>query len=371
MCEDCGLKHASCGVPGDTKKKRWCRPCSQQHGGARSTRDLCEDCGLKRASCGVPGVSKKVRWCRPCSRQHEGARSTQSMCEDCGLKRASCGVPGDTKKVRWCGPCSRQHEGARNTHSHMCEDCGLKHASCGVPGDTKKVRWCRPCSRQHEGAQAQRKQNMCEDCGLKQSSCGVPGDTKKARWCGPCSRQHEGARSTQSRMYVDYLRGDIAPLSASVQVEQSQDAWESTTRTKKARHVEPRRDMDMQWRAAQACDHRSPPITVQSLGVKVEVDSRAVAIEHLTTLRDRATNFPGAYIPLGEVLRRRRLCAVFWGTWAACHHVSQLHQRPSNTVRGSSPFLSSVVCCTTVPPTTATQHTACCRLISMKKHSWT
>jgi hypothetical protein len=110
---------------------------------------------------------------------------------------------------------------------------------------------------------------------------------------------------------------------------------------------------------------------VQSLGVKVEVDSRAVAIEHLTTLRDRATNFPGAYIPLGEVLRRRRLCAVFWGTWAACHHVSQLHQRPSNTVRGSSPFLSSVVCCTTVPPTTATQHTACCRLISMKKHSWT
>eukprot|EP01043_Picozoa_sp_COSAG02_P118710 COSAG02_NODE_55326_length_291_cov_0.770833_1_plen_74_part_01 len=74
-------------------------------------------------------------------------------------------------------------------------------------------------------------------------------------------------------MYVDCLRGDIAPLSTSVQVEQSQDAWESTTRTKKARHVEPRRDMDMQWRAVQSCDHRSLPITVQTLGVKVEADS--------------------------------------------------------------------------------------------------
>jgi hypothetical protein len=74
----------------------------------------CEDCGLKRASCGVPGDTKKRRWCGPCSRQHEGAQSTQSKtCEDCGVKQASCGVPGDTKKRRWCGPCSRQHEGAQ------------------------------------------------------------------------------------------------------------------------------------------------------------------------------------------------------------------------------------------------------------------
>ena len=31
MCEDCGLKQATCGVPGDTKKQRWCVPCSRQH----------------------------------------------------------------------------------------------------------------------------------------------------------------------------------------------------------------------------------------------------------------------------------------------------------------------------------------------------
>jgi hypothetical protein len=115
-CEDCGLKRASCGVPGDTKKTRWCVPCSRQHDGAQSVKqNTCEDCGLKQASCGVPGDTKKMRWCVPCSRQHEGAQSTQSMCEDCGLKQASCGVPGDTRrKRRWCGPCSQQHEGARN-----------------------------------------------------------------------------------------------------------------------------------------------------------------------------------------------------------------------------------------------------------------
>eukprot|EP01047_Picozoa_sp_COSAG01_P075205 COSAG01_NODE_12813_length_1681_cov_6.152971_1_plen_195_part_01 len=118
---------------------------------------MCEDCGLKQASCGVPGDTKKARWCAPCSRQHEGAQSRQhSMCEDCGLKRASFGVPGDTKKARWCGPCSRQHEGAQ-IMQHVCEDCGLKQASFGVPGDTKKRRWCGPCSRQHEGARDLRK----------------------------------------------------------------------------------------------------------------------------------------------------------------------------------------------------------------------
>jgi DNA-directed RNA polymerase subunit RPC12/RpoP len=102
----------------------------------------------------VPGDTKKARWCVPCSRQHEGAQSKWSnMCEDCGLKQATCGVPGDTKKARWCVPCSRQHEGAQSKRSNMCEDCGLKQASCGVPGDTKKARWCVPCSRQHEGAQ--------------------------------------------------------------------------------------------------------------------------------------------------------------------------------------------------------------------------
>eukprot|EP01047_Picozoa_sp_COSAG01_P032585 COSAG01_NODE_2361_length_7832_cov_12.919447_10_plen_274_part_00 len=257
---------------------------------------MCEDCGLKQASCGVPGDTRKARWCGSCSRQHEGAQSMQSsMCEDCGLKQARCGEPRDTRKARWCGSCSRQHEGARSGQ-HMCEDCGLKQASCGVPGDTRKARWCGSCSRQHEGARSTRI-HMCEDCGLKHASFGVPGDTRKARWCGPCSRQHEGARSTKRRMCVDYVRGDIVALSASVQAEQSQDAWESTTMTKKARHVEPRRDRDMQWRAAQACDHRSPPITVQAqtvksdVGVKVEADSRAAAIEHLATL-PRASNRP-------------------------------------------------------------------------------
>jgi hypothetical protein len=116
----------------------------------------CEDCGLKRASFGVPGDTKRKRWCGPCSRQHEGAQGMQNLCEDCGLKRASCGVPGDTKRNRWCGPCSRQHEGAQSMHD-PCEDCGLKRASCGVPGDTKKVRWCGPCSRQHEDAGDPRK----------------------------------------------------------------------------------------------------------------------------------------------------------------------------------------------------------------------
>jgi hypothetical protein len=160
---------------------------------------------------------------------------------------------------------------------------------------------------------------MCEDCGLKQVRCGVPGDTKKARWCGPCSRQHEGVRNTQRRMYVDYVRGDRAALSAWVQAEQSQDAWESTTMTKKARHVEPRRDRDMQRRAAQACDHRSPPITVQAqkvkseVGVKVEAGSRAAAIEHLATL-PRASNRPttaSCALPMPQ-RRVHRLVPLSW-----------------------------------------------------------
>jgi hypothetical protein len=34
MCEDCGLRQPTYGVPGDTKKRRWCGPCSKQREGA-------------------------------------------------------------------------------------------------------------------------------------------------------------------------------------------------------------------------------------------------------------------------------------------------------------------------------------------------
>jgi hypothetical protein len=138
--------------PDWAKLRLWPRATPMHRARGQKVKDGCEDCGLKRATCGVPGDTKKARWCVPCSRQHEGARHQRTdLCEDCGLKRATCGVLGDTKKRRWCGPCSRQHGGARHQRTDLCEDCGLKQARRGVPGDAKKRRWCGPCSRQHGG----------------------------------------------------------------------------------------------------------------------------------------------------------------------------------------------------------------------------
>jgi hypothetical protein len=79
----------------------------------------CEDCGLKHASCGVPGGAKtRARWCSGCAKGHQGAVNTlNNKCEDCQLKHASCGVPGEGKKARWCAGCAKGHPGAVNPHA--------------------------------------------------------------------------------------------------------------------------------------------------------------------------------------------------------------------------------------------------------------
>ena len=151
-CEDCGVKHASYGVPGGAKMYRWCRECSKEYPAAQPMRTRCEQCGVKQAQqYGVPGEAKKRRWCRKCSKGHAGVHGIYQRCEDCGVKTAVYGVPGEAKKKRWCKQCGEGHAGSQ-LRQQQCEDCGVKHAGDGVPGEAKKKRWCRECGKGHAGA---------------------------------------------------------------------------------------------------------------------------------------------------------------------------------------------------------------------------
>jgi hypothetical protein len=94
-CDDCQIKRASFGVPGDRVKVRWCAMCARGHEGAKLVYNVCEDCNLKQASYGVLGAAKRRRCCQSCARAHEGARPVQGMCEDCATKKATCGMVGE------------------------------------------------------------------------------------------------------------------------------------------------------------------------------------------------------------------------------------------------------------------------------------
>ena len=65
LCEGCGKKSANYGLQAD-KKRRWCGPCAERHGGVLlSKRQMCEDCHVKHASFGVVG-NRKRKWCGTC-----------------------------------------------------------------------------------------------------------------------------------------------------------------------------------------------------------------------------------------------------------------------------------------------------------------
>ena len=68
---------------------------------------MCEGCGLKVPSYGLPAEGRK-RWCAGCAAaEGSGAVSLkqEKMCEGCGLKQPSYGLPGERRK-RWCAGCA-------------------------------------------------------------------------------------------------------------------------------------------------------------------------------------------------------------------------------------------------------------------------
>ena len=68
MCEDCGGKQPSFGLPTD-RKKRWCGRCGKKHGAIDVVSKKCEDCGDKYAISGLASDRKK-RWCFLCSLEY-------------------------------------------------------------------------------------------------------------------------------------------------------------------------------------------------------------------------------------------------------------------------------------------------------------
>ena len=116
----------------------------------RTQREMCEGCGLKRPSYGLP-PERRVRWCAGCAAA-EGrgavilrAKQRRTMCEGCDVKRPLYGLPAERKR-RWCGGCSKAHRGAVNLNSRLCEGCGLKHRNYGLPAEGRK-RWCAGCAK--------------------------------------------------------------------------------------------------------------------------------------------------------------------------------------------------------------------------------
>jgi hypothetical protein len=135
-CEDCGLKHASFGLPTD-RKNRWCAGCAKVHAGAVDMCNKhCEDCGLKQAAFGLP-TNRKKRWYAGCAKEHVGAVDVKNKkhCEDCGLVHAAFGLLTDRKK-RWCGGCAKEHaEGVQIYHTSPQK---RRHQKIYVGWDTTK-----------------------------------------------------------------------------------------------------------------------------------------------------------------------------------------------------------------------------------------
>ena len=72
---------------------------------------MCEKCGQKWATFGLPSsnVKKRRRWCQSCAKHIAGAVDvTHKMCEDCSVKQASFGF----ESKRWCHGCAKSHAGA-------------------------------------------------------------------------------------------------------------------------------------------------------------------------------------------------------------------------------------------------------------------
>ena len=81
MCEGCGLKTPSYGLPaevarsGGCGRRRWCGGCAAAEGsgaGRLHRRKMCEGCGLKQPNFGLPAEGRR-RWCAGCAKGHAGA----------------------------------------------------------------------------------------------------------------------------------------------------------------------------------------------------------------------------------------------------------------------------------------------------------
>jgi hypothetical protein len=105
---------------------------------------MCEGCGLKQPSFGLPADGKK-RWCSDCSKAHAGVKDLiNKKCEGCDLKLARFGLPEGKK--RWCSGCAKAHVGAVDVVSKKCEGCGLKHPNYGLLSEGTRKRWCLGCA---------------------------------------------------------------------------------------------------------------------------------------------------------------------------------------------------------------------------------
>ena len=110
MCEDCGLKQPSLGLPSDPKKKRWCSGCAKV-----STSSL--------FIISTAIASDSAHLASGCAKGHPGSVSFDNRkCEDCKLLIPSFGLPSEGKP-RWCAACAKAHAGADDVTNKRCEDC--------------------------------------------------------------------------------------------------------------------------------------------------------------------------------------------------------------------------------------------------------
>jgi hypothetical protein len=113
---------------------------------------MCEGCGLKQCSFGLP-AEKKKRWCSGCAKGHEGAVNLHSkLCEGCGQKRAVHeGLPAEGEKRRWCSSCAEdkgvKEKKEKRRRRNACAQCQEKPPTFGSPDDGRR-RWCATCAPQ-------------------------------------------------------------------------------------------------------------------------------------------------------------------------------------------------------------------------------
>ena len=80
ICWGCGLKMPNYGLSAD-RRKRWCGGCAKAADGRGAAKDvrgsgserfarqrkMCEGCGLKQPTFGLPAEGRKARWCAGCA----------------------------------------------------------------------------------------------------------------------------------------------------------------------------------------------------------------------------------------------------------------------------------------------------------------
>lgn len=128
---------------------KWCSKCPNKPKQAVDlTAKRCE-CGLKQASIGLPGETRRqVRWCASCPNKPPEAvchiRGSHKKPCACGTNmRPRFGLRGETPK--WCAKCPTKPPAAINLCCKRCQ-CGAAQPTFLMPGDkAKDARWCASC----------------------------------------------------------------------------------------------------------------------------------------------------------------------------------------------------------------------------------